>query len=1045
MLRRLAYSLALLLAAANVTAQNKEQTDSLVRLLGCDKLEQTEKHGSYFRRALGHARFEHNSTLLICDTALWNVGAELIQAFGHVRIIQNETVLSSDKLDYYIKQNVAHFRGTVVQLQDKQSNTLRTRFLDYNTRDSVATFHSGGAFRDKDGQVIESENGSYDSKIKLFKFNGNVNMFTDTIFVKTDRLDYDTSAEIAVFGTNTHAWREDNMLSAKAGRYNRREEVFLFHDQVHMLTNGQEGWADSLKYYRNSRDAEMFGHAQIIDTTRDVSAVAGYMYYNDSLSLIKMTRDPAVMAISTQDHKRDTTYVGADSLLYRTVPRCDIDSALVQGAIARLAELDVDPVTEYRRKAAEAARKAAEDARKKLEQEDPNAAGSVDRGRAGVEQSRLQNGQTQQSAPAKHTLPGQRAGGNAARSGGSLSRSGSGITTGGISRNLPVPSDDEFFPPFFAYALANSTVQASDSLSTVSAVQAAGRDSTMTLPADSTAVQDSLQQLPRDSTKIGFLLGLNNVKVFRKDMQVVCDSLTYTDLDSLVRLYKTPIVWNETRRQYSADSITVIIKNRTMERASLMSEAFIIVQEDSLSFDQIKSAEMMAYFDTTGALSRFDAMGGASGLFFLQENDAFATVNKFEAKILTAVFQDGDIHDINYFESVKSDAYPVVQLKKEDKILKGYDWRPELRPKGPEDITALRQRKPERTRYEAIPHARFPQTDIYFPGHMNNVHKMLTQQDSIKQVRRAEKKRLEAERKAREDSLATVPRLDTLAAEHQTSEADSLSLPSGTDSLHVATAALDTLTKSSVRSLTRARIDSLSVGTALSASDRKSAERKARQAADALKRAAADSVRQAKLDAKEAHWAQLDSLDAAKAKVKAEKALRRKRAQTLKKVLALQKREAREQKVFERFKARYERRKARRAARVATEATDQADQFAGDTLDGQVRTKPFQHVHYEIDVAVQTETDEVCRTDGIFLFHPRPFDELQLVKLNRGERKFVDEGVNGDSADGGQLDGPARAGEVMPPVDTGERAVAGGFNAVFNAHARVRKPCARAG
>ena len=42
---------------------------------------------------------------------------------------------------------------------------------------------------------------------------------------------------------------------------------------------------------------------------------------------------------------------------------------------------------------------------------------------------------------------------------------------------------------------------------------------------------------------------------------------------------------------------------------------------------------MMAYFDSTGTLRRFDSMGGASGLFFLEEKGAFATVNKFEAKI----------------------------------------------------------------------------------------------------------------------------------------------------------------------------------------------------------------------------------------------------------------------------------------------------------------------------------------------------------------------------------------------------------------------------
>ena len=44
-------------------------------------------------------------------------------------------------------------------------------------------------------------------------------------------------------------------------------------------------------------------------------------------------------------------------------------------------------------------------------------------------------------------------------------------------------------------------------------------------------------------------------------------------------------------------------KEFVIEKASLMSNAFIIVQEDSLCYDQIKATEMLAYFDSTGVLA----------------------------------------------------------------------------------------------------------------------------------------------------------------------------------------------------------------------------------------------------------------------------------------------------------------------------------------------------------------------------------------------------------------------------------------------------------
>lgn len=944
--RRLAYSLILLLVSFGLFAQNTEQKDSLVRLLGCDELQQVEEYGQSYRKALGHARFEHNSTLLICDTALWNVNQNVINAFGNVQIIQNNTVLSSESLDYLIDQNLAQFRGALVQLRDKDGNTLRTTDLDYNTKDSVAVFRNGGALRDKDGQIIESDDGHYYSKLKTFSFTNNVNMYTDSIFVKTDDLDYNTGTNVATFGTGTNAWRDNNMLSSQAGFYERTLEKFTFFRNVHILTENQEAWADTLVYYRVPNNVEMFGHVELLDTTRNVAAVAGYVQYIDSLSFIKLTREPAVIAISEQGEKRDTAYIGADTLILRSIPKCDVDSSEISNSASRLKEINVDPVTEYRRKAYEAAKAAAEEARKKREEEDPNAAGASDRGASAVKPGGKPTGKP--AGKATGTAIGKTAGTTAGKTGdnsggkaisksGKLSADamiGDPVTKG--HQGLPAPWDDviEYAPPRFqlpdTLKTSPDTVRVpSDSLAakTLSAVtepvsvtepaevtNPQSPDSltvptdSLTVPGDSLHVPtDSLSLAPKDSTKISFIYGIRNVKVFRNDMQVACDSLAYTDLDSLIRLYENPIVWNEIKRQYSADSITVIVKNRSIDRASLMSNAFIIVQEDTLSYDQIRGTEMMAYFDSTGALRRFDSMGGASGVFYIEENGSLATVNKFESKMLTATLKDGNIQDLNYFDAVKTDAYPVVQMKKDEKILKGFDWQPDKRPKGPEDITPYKPRESQRKVYENVPRAEFAQTDIYFPGHMNSVYKMLARQDSLKRVRNAERRRLEAERKAEAariaDSLRIVAAADSLALADSLARADSLALR---DSL----ASRDSLARQDSLVVS----DSLSVSKADSLANDPSAIKKAEQERKKAEREKARKDRQA---AKEARWAELDARDAAKAKAKEEKALEKKRQRTLKTLKAMEKRRAKEERMLERYKARYEKQKARKAARKA--------------------------------------------------------------------------------------------------------------------------------
>ena len=962
--RRLAYSLILLLVSFGLFAQNTEQKDSLVRLLGCDELQQVEEYGQSYRKALGHARFEHNSTLLICDTALWNVNQNVINAFGNVQIIQNNTVLSSESLDYLIDQNLAQFRGALVQLRDKDGNTLRTTDLDYNTKDSVAVFRNGGALRDKDGQIIESDDGHYYSKLKTFSFTNNVNMYTDSIFVKTDDLDYNTGTNVATFGTGTNAWRDNNMLSSQAGFYERTLEKFTFFRNVHILTENQEAWADTLVYYRVPNNVEMFGHVELLDTTRNVAAVAGYVQYIDSLSFIKLTREPAVIAISEQGEKRDTAYIGADTLILRSIPKCDVDSSEISNSASRLKEINVDPVTEYRRKAYEAAKAAAEEARKKREEEDPNAAGASDRGASAVKPGGKPTGKpagkatgtaTGKTAGTTAGKTGDNSGGKAISKSGKLSGDamiGDPVTKG--RQGLPAPWDDviEYAPPRFQLpdtlktspdtvrvpsdSLAAKTLsavtepvsvtepaevtnpQSPDSLTVPTDSLTVPTDS-LTVPGDSLHVPtDSLSLAPKDSTKISFIYGIRNVKVFRNDMQVACDSLAYTDLDSLIRLYENPIVWNEIKRQYSADSITVIVKNRSIDRASLMSNAFIIVQEDTLSYDQIRGTEMMAYFDSTGALRRFDSMGGASGVFYIEENGSLATVNKFESKMLTATLKDGNIQDLNYFDAVKTDAYPVVQMKKDEKILKGFDWQPDKRPKGPEDITPYKPRESQRKVYENVPRAEFAQTDIYFPGHMNSVYKMLARQDSLKRVRNAERRRLEAERKAEAariaDSLRIVAAADSLALADSLARADSLALR---DSL----ASRDSLARQDSLAVKDSLVvsDSLSVSKADSLANDPSTIKKAEQERKKAEREKARKDRQA---AKEARWAELDARDAAKAKAKEEKALKKKRQRTLKTLKAMEKRRAKEERMLERYKARYEKQKARKAARKAGKNKD---------------------------------------------------------------------------------------------------------------------------
>ena len=815
--------LLLLFAVAALAYEPPQEPDpekEKVHLLSAQSAQLIEKDGENYRKVVGPAKFLHNNTYLLCDTALWNVNTNIIDATGNVQIIQERTKLSSATLQYVVDDNMAKFRGDLVQLEDSDHNTLRTRYLDYNTKDSVAIFQNGAAMRDKDGQVIESLYGTYDAKAHLFVFNDKVNMYMDTTFVKTSRLEYRSDLSTAYFGYGTDMWQDDQMLSAHDGWYDRNQELYFFRRQVHLLTKDQEIWSDSLYYHRLTGDVEMLGHVEIMDTTRNVFGLAGRLEYSDSLSQIRMSRDPAIMSVSDENEQRDTLYVGADILFSRSYKRCDIPKEWEKDAEKRLKDISGDPVMEYRKKAAEEAAKKAEEALKN----DP-----AKQAEEAARKLREQN-QKGKNKPAQEEQPEQQE------------------DTVAVSAQAPV----------------------------------------------ATAPVDTLPP-PPDTSKVNIIWGSKNVRLFRRDMQMAGDSLYYTDLDSLIRLYQDPIFFNSGNRQYTADSIFMVIKDRRMQRAHLLSNAFITIEEAPHTYDQIRGTEMVAYFDSTNALTRFDALGGASSLFYLEENDALATVNKVEAKMIYATFRNDTLSRMYYYENPKNDGYPSVQLPEEEKTLKGFRWEPERKPQSPLDVTELEPRHSERLSYLARPHAQFQQTEDYFPGYINKLYRDIAIRDSLTVVRQREKK----EREERERELAALA-----------SQADTLQAPVDTLMPPVDTlkAPADTL-KAPQDTLQAAPSDSLG---AVQAVKKELTPQELRKAEKARKEAEKARIRQQKEEERKARWAELDRRDAEKKAAKEQKKLEKERARKLKALQKLEKKAQKERARFEKYLRREQERELRR-------------------------------------------------------------------------------------------------------------------------------------
>ena len=838
-------ALALLSGISFFLFARADEEEKYVRLVKAQSVNIiTDADGKAFRKAVD-ATFLHNGTLLICDTAYWRVDENIINAKGNVRLSQEGTELTSEKLDYYVNDNLAQFRGGVVQLRDKENNILRTHFLDYNTADSVAVFSKGASMKDKDGQIIESLDGTYSSKAKLFTFEKDVNMFTDSVFIKTQALDYHTDSQKAVFRTYIDFWKDDNMLTASSGWYERNDEIFFFTGDVHGTTDKQETWCDSLYFYRIPNNVLMKGSIQLQDSLHNTTAVSRYLFYEDSLSTVTLRKEAAVAIVTEDDlSQKDTLYFGADTLVYYTLRHCDIPKSELANSTARISEIMTDPVGEYRKKAAEAAAKAQAEALEK-------AAGT----RPGLKPDAASKKQLADPDAAPEDSP--KAPEDAV--------SAPADNVAALKDSIGVAADSVKVALDSVNVAADSLGVPKDSLSVTADSAKVALDS-LSVAADSVSVAV-------DTTKYGFAFARGNVKIFRRDIQVRCDSMHYSDLDSIARFYKDPVIWNEENRQYYSDSLAVLIKKGRVDRASLMSNAFVVTQEDSLLYDQIKSAEIMAFFDSTSALKRFDALGGATAVFFLRENDRLATVNKVESKMLSGNFVKGNIDRIYYYDSPKNDAYPVVQFPQQERYLKGFRWIPELRPTGKQDITTLSIRPSQRKMYAERPRARFKQTDIYFPGYIKSVYASIDARERA----RAEAAREKREQQALEGKNENV--IDTLAVKDSTM------------------VKLDSTAVTKVDSLS-AQVDSTSVDVLQdSLSSKKSFIQKIKDKFEQWRKQ------------REERWARLDERDAAREAAKKEKALKKQREKTRKELIERQKQERREKEILDKYIEYYEKQK----------------------------------------------------------------------------------------------------------------------------------------
>lgn len=203
------------------------------------------------------------------------------------------------------------------------------------------------------------------------------------------------------------------------------------------------------------------------------------------------------------------------------------------------------------------------------------------------------------------------------------------------------------------------------------------------------------------------LMGYFHVRAYRNDMQMVCDSLSYTTHDSCMRLYKDPIIWSE-NRQILGEVISVYISDSTIDSIYVDQQALMIEQlADTTLFDQVSGNLMRAWF-REGELNQCWVDGNGCVVNYPMEKDStFLYSNYIEAAKLRAYIEKRKLQRLVGFPSPQCSTYPLGQAPLEKTRLKGFAWFSDIRPRDKNDLFEWRAKK-DADKLKAIPRRRPP-------------------------------------------------------------------------------------------------------------------------------------------------------------------------------------------------------------------------------------------------------------------------------------------------------------------------------------------------
>lgn len=181
----------------------------------------------------------------------------------------------------------------------------------------------------------------------------------------------------------------------------------------------------------------------------------------------------------------------------------------------------------------------------------------------------------------------------------------------------------------------------------------------------------------------------NNVAILNGDMRIRCDSAYFSEVDSILKLHKEPILWSQ-NTQLFADSVLTTYFDNTFHEMFMHNNAMIISEHeaDSIHFDQVKGRYMKATLDSN-KIKQVYIESNAQTLYYVEETKkdtmdletkTLTGMNKIDCNEIFIRFINSEISTVSFLDQPTSIFYPIDKIPNKELYLKGFLWQIERKP-----------------------------------------------------------------------------------------------------------------------------------------------------------------------------------------------------------------------------------------------------------------------------------------------------------------------------------------------------------------------------